>query len=247
MHLKCIGCEALARPIYWCAAQSPHIIDIELLRYGLHNTPTDLRARLQERINATDDAYDAIVLVYGLCGQASAGLRAQTTRVVIPRAHDCITLFLGSRTRYQHEFENHPGTYWYVQDYLERRDGSGSGLAIGAGSVAESESKYAEYIAKFGKENADYLMQVMGEWQKHYNRAAFIDFGIGDASHTQAQAQENAAQRGWTFERIAGDLVLVRRLLNGDWQNDFLIVEPGEQIAMSYDDDVMRCAQLGEK
>jgi hypothetical protein len=114
------------------------------------------------------------------------------------------------------------------------------------GSATELDHKYAGYIAKFGKENADYLMQVMGEWQKHYNRAAFIDFGIGDASRTQAQAQENAAQRGWTFERIAGDLMLVRRLLNGDWQNDFLIVEPDRQIEMSYDDDVMRCARIGE-
>jgi hypothetical protein len=168
MRLKCIGCEALARPIYWCAAQSPHTIDVEMLRYGLHKTPADLRARLQERINATDDAYDAIVLVYGLCGQASAGLRARTTRLVIPRAHDCITLFLGSRVRYQHEFENHPGTYWYVQDYLERRDSTGSSLAIGAGSAADLDKTYAEYVAKFGMENADYLMQVMGEWQKHY-------------------------------------------------------------------------------
>ena len=89
-------------------------------------------------------------------------------------------------------------------------------------------------------------MQVMGEWQKHYNRAVFVDFGIGDTSHGQTLAQENATQRGWTFERIAGDLVLVRRLLNGDWQNDLLIVEPGEQIVMSYDDDVMRCAGTGE-
>ena len=246
MRLKCIGCEALARPIYWCAAQSPHTIDVELLRYGLHNTPADLRARLQERIDATDDKYDAIVLVYGLCGQAVAGLRASTTRLVIPRAHDCITLFLGSRARYQHEFEHHPGTYWYVHDYLERRDSTGSGLAIGAGSAAESEKKYAEYVAKFGKDNADYLMQVMGEWQKHYNRAAFVDLGIGDAARTQAQAQENAAQRGWAFERITGDLMLVRRLLDGDWQNDFLIVEPGQQSEMSGDDDVMRCAQGAE-
>jgi len=246
MRLKCIGCEALARPIYWCAAQSPHTIDVEMVRYGLHNTPADLRARLQERINATDDAYDAIVLVYGLCGQASAGLRARTTRLVIPRAHDCITLFLGSRARYQHEFENHPGTYWYVQDYLERRDSTGSSLAIGAGSAADLDKTYAEYVAKFGKENADYLMQVMGEWQKHYNRAAFVDLGIGDAAYAQTQAQENAAQRGWTFERIAGDLVLIRHLLNGDWQNDFLIVEPGQQIEMAYDDDVMRGARVGE-
>lgn len=246
MRIKCLGCEALARLMYWCAAQSPHTIDIELLRYGLHNTPADLRARLQEQIDATDDTYDAIVLVYGLCGQASAGLRARQTRIVIPRAHDCITLFLGSRARYQDEFQSHPGTYWYAQDYLERRDSSGSSLAIGAGSAAESEKKYAEYVAKYGKENADYLMQVMGEWQKFYNRAAFIDFGISDTSHTLTQARENAAQRGWTFERVAGDLVLIRRLLNGDWENDFLIVEPGQQIEMAYDDDVMRCARIAE-
>jgi hypothetical protein len=246
MRLKCIGCEALARLIYWCAAQSPHTVDVEMLKYGLHNTPTDLRLRLQERIDATDETYDAVVLVYGLCGQASAGLRAKSAKLVIPRAHDCITLFLGSRARYQSEFESHSGTYWYVQDYLERRDGMGSGLAIGAGSAAETEAKYAEYVAKFGRDNADYLMQVMGEWQKHYKRAAFIDFGIGDSSQTQAQAQANAAQRGWEFERIAGDLVLVRRLLNGDWDNDFLIANPGEQIAMSYDDDVMCIAKHGD-
>jgi hypothetical protein len=246
MRIKCLGCEALARLTYWCAAQSPHTIDVELLRYGLHNTPADLRARLQERIDATDAAYDAIVLVYGLCGQASAGLRARHTRLVIPRAHDCITLFLGSRARYQDEFQNHPGTYWYAQDYLERRDSTGSSLVTGAGSAAEVESKYAEYVAKYGKENADYLMQVMGEWQKHYQRGAFIDFEIGDASPARAQAQEHATQRGWTFERVAGDLVLIRRLLNGDWANDFLIVAPGQQIEMAYDDDVMRCARVGE-
>jgi hypothetical protein len=246
MRLKCIGCEALARPIYWCAAQSPHTIDVELLRYGLHNTPADLRARLQDRLNATDHTYDAIVLVYGLCGQASAGLQARTTRLVIPRAHDCITLFLGSRARYQREFETQPGTYWYVQDYLERRDGTGSSLAIGAGSAVNADQTYAEYVVKYGKENADYLMQVMGEWQKHYSRAAFVDLGIGDASYAQAQAQTDAVQRGWTFERIVGDLGLIRCLLNGDWQDDFLIVEPGQQIEMSYDDDVMRCARIGE-
>ncbi|MCI0474898.1 MAG: DUF1638 domain-containing protein [Anaerolineales bacterium] len=246
MRIKCIGCEALARLMYWCAAQSPHTIDVELLRYGLHNTPADLRAQLQARIDATDAAYDAIVLVYGLCGQASAGIRTRQTQLVIPRAHDCITLFLGSRARYQDEFENHPGTYWYAQDYLERRDSTGSSLVTGAGSAAELEKKYAEYVAKYGKENADYLMQVMGEWQKHYDRAAFIDFGVGDTSSAQRQAEENAAQRGWTFERVAGDLVLIRRLLNGDWENDFLIVESGQQIEMSYDNDVMRCASSGE-
>ena len=31
-----------------------------------------------------------------------------------------------------------------------------------------------------------------------------------------------------------------RRLLDGDWERDFLVVRPGERVVMSYDDDVVR-------
>ena len=68
---------------------------------------------------------------YGLCGQATAGLTAAGLPVVVPRAHDCITLFLGSRREYQHQFEDFPGTYWYAQDYVERDDGSGRRACAG--------------------------------------------------------------------------------------------------------------------
>jgi hypothetical protein len=88
------------------------MVDIELFRRGLHNEPADLRGKLQARIDAlSGPPYDAIVMGYGLCGQASAGLIARGVPLVIPRAHDCITLFLGSRKRYQYQFENFPGTY----------------------------------------------------------------------------------------------------------------------------------------
>ena len=52
MRLKCLGCEALARLVYLCAAQSPHIVDVELFQLGLHNEPSDLQARLQGQIDA---------------------------------------------------------------------------------------------------------------------------------------------------------------------------------------------------
>jgi hypothetical protein len=43
----------------------------------------------------------------------------------------------------------------------------------------------------------------------------------------------------WMFEHMAGNLVLIKRMLDGDWGGDFLALEPGQQIAMSYDDDVI--------
>lgn len=243
MRLRCIGCDAIARPLYLCAAQSPHVVDVALLRRGLHNHPSDLRGRLQAEIEATEDGYDAVLLAYGLCGGATAGLVAHNVPVVMPRAHDCITVFLGSRERYRMEFEQHPGTYWYVQDYLERDDGSGEALlGVGAPSDDKLQETYEDYVGRFGKENADYLMETLGAWSDHYDRAAFIDLGVSEANAVEAQARAEAARRGWSFERIAGSLDLVRRLLAGDWSDDFLVLEPGWRLAMSYDEGIISAA-----
>jgi hypothetical protein len=250
MKLKCISCEVLARPIYLSAAQSPHIIDLELIQYGLHQHPQVLRNRIQTAIdNSRDKGYDAVLLAYGLCGKSTHGIQAPAQsdsqpglRLVIPRAHDCITLFLGSRERYNHEFMNTPGTYWYVQDYLERYDKSAGSLAIGANTSVDGEKTYIEYVEKYGKDNADYLMEIMGAWQSHYQRAGFIDLGVGESSRTAAQARGDADRRGWTYERLEGDMVLLRRLLFGDWNEDFLIVEPGNKITMTYDENILGCA-----
>jgi hypothetical protein len=190
---------------------------------------------------ASTDGYDAIVMGYGLCGQAVAGLTARQIPVIIPRAHDCITLFLGSRERYTREFEDNPGTYWYALDYIERDDGTGGSIALGSASDAGLDATYEEYVQKYGKDNADYLMEVMGAWQKHYKRAALIDLGVGDATAVAAQAQAEADRRGWIFEKVAGDMILVRRLIEGDWERDFLALQPGESVSMTYDFEVIGC------
>jgi hypothetical protein len=236
----CLACEVLARPLYLCAARSTHIIDIQLVQKGLHNTPVVLQQNLQEIVDRAE-GYDAILFGYGLCGQATAGLAARLTPLVIPRAHDCITLFLGSRERYQQQFTDFPGTYWYAQDYIEREDGSGAALSMGVGSDTDLAGVYDEYVQKYGKDNADYLMEVMGAWQQHYRRAAFIDMGVADGAVVEARAQAEATRRGWTFDRLTGDLVLIRRLLNGDWDADFLLVPPGQQVVMTYDEGVIGC------
>ncbi len=243
MRLLVLSCEVLARELYYCAATSPHIVNIQLLKRGLHNTPDVLRGEIQKRIDETtaSDA-DAICLGYGLCGNALAGVVARHVPLVLPRAHDCITLYLGSRARYHEEFTGHPGTYYYAMDYIERSDGQDSGLTgLGAVSDARRKEVYDEYVQKYGAENADYLMEVMGGWTAHYDRAAFIDLGIGDSSAVEAAARADAERRGWTFDRLAGSLVLVRKLLHAEWDADFLKVDPGSTIVVSYDHGVVGC------
>ena len=102
MRIKCIACDVLARPVYLAAAHSSHVVDVVFERFGLHINPKNLRQVLQAHINAADqlDCYDAVILAYGLCGQVVHGLQAGAIPLVIPRAHDCVTLFLGGRERY---------------------------------------------------------------------------------------------------------------------------------------------------
>ena len=244
MRLKCLGCDALARLVYQCAAWSPHIVDVELFQLGLHSQPPDLRERLQRRVDAAaGQGYDAILLAYGLCGQATAGLTARDTPLVIPRAHDCITLFIGDRTRYQDQFTRNPGTYWYALDYVERRDSDGMTLSLGASTEDDMPTVYADYVERFGKDNADYLMEVMGAWKNHYQRAVFIDMGVGDGAAVEAQTRGEAARRGWSFDKMGGDIGLIRRLLTGDWGTDFLVLQPGECVTMTYGSDIIAAQQ----
>ena len=239
MRLKCFSCESLARPVYYSAAHSPHLVDVVLVERHLHN-PDEIRGRLQGMIDAAEgQGYDAILLTFGLCGQATSGLMARTIPLVIPRAHDCITLFLGNRVRYLQEQAKEPGTYWYAQDYIERNSGGSAALAMGSPTDTDTQAMYEKYVNKYGKAKADRLMEVMSEWLTHYKRAVYLDINLGDGSATEAQARAEAERRNWQFERITADLNLIRRLLDGQWNADFLVVPPGQTVVMTYDDDII--------
>lgn len=240
-----LGCAALTRSLQTLAEQSPHTIDIRMYRQGLHDHPKSLHTMLQEAIDTIlPGECDAILLAYGICGGTTLNLTARHTPLVLPRAHDCITLYLGSRQRYQEEFDAHPGTYWYSQDYLENND-SGAAVGLGAASSKRAEEVYAQYVEKFGEENAQYLMEVMGEWGQHYDRAVFIDTGTDDGARYEQIARDEAERRGWLFERRQGDRRLIELMLNGNWSEDeFLIVQPGETIIQAGDDGIVRAKPI---
>ncbi|MBN1679236.1 MAG: DUF1638 domain-containing protein [Anaerolineae bacterium] len=245
-HFVALTCEALARSLYAVAAAAPHTISIRLFRQGLHNTPNTLRDTLQAEIDTIQPGTcDAIVLAYGMCGLSTVGLTAWHTPLVIPRTHDCIAIYLGSHQRYQVEFDTNPGTYWYSLDYMERNE-AGAAVALGAASLGAMDGVYEDYVARYGQDNADYLMEVMGEWGKHYNRAVYIDMGTGDGHAYEQMARDEAARRGWTYERKQGDPRLLRLLVSGDWPEDeFLVVPPGNRITQAAGDGLIQVERVG--
>jgi hypothetical protein len=122
LRLQFIVCQVLQREAYYCASRTRNIVDVVLMPQGLHQTPDKLRAEVQKALDRSEDGagktYDATLLGYGLCSNGIVGLTSKIP-VVVARGHDCMTLLLGSRTRYKDYFESHRGTYWYSPGWIE--------------------------------------------------------------------------------------------------------------------------------
>jgi hypothetical protein len=245
MRLALVTCDMLVAPMRQLAAASAHEVVISELSASLHAEPLPLRARIQaeiDRIEADDVDAEAILLGYGLCGGATAGLVARRRPLVLPRAHDCATLFLGSRERYGREHAATPGTYWFTEDNVARGNAL-LGWQLGdAGRSDGVRATYEGFVERYGEDNAGYLMETLGAWRAHYERGAFLETGLAADGRAREEARRESEARGWRFETVATDLGLLERLLAGVWEADFLVVPPGETVAMSYDGDVVRVA-----
>ena len=234
MRLLLIACKVLYREFCYYAAISRNLVELSFLEQGLHNEPAKLRERAQAEIDAADEGggYDAILLGYGLCSNGVEGLRSSKHKLVVPRAHDCITFFLGSKERYAACFREHPGTYWYTPGWIETN---------GAADKPRYDAVYREYVAKYGEDNARYLFEVLQAWIEHYDRAAYVDLGFCDNARYREHTKGVAAERRWEYVEVDGDPRLVIDLLEGNWDSErFLVVEPGEAVRASHDECILR-------
>lgn len=242
---KVIACEILYRETCACAAASLSVTDPVFMPKGLHDIGKEkMRLRLQAAIDAVDpERYDAILLVYGLCNLGVQGLTSRLP-LVIPRAHDCITLLMGSRHAYQAYFDQHPGTYFKSPGWVERETADLTDDQTIPTQLGINHT-YQEYVDQYGEENAEYLMSVLGDWLHQYQRLTYIDTGTGRAEADIQMAQAEAVKRNWDFETIRGELSLLRRLLDGDWNpEDFLVIQPSEQIVATYGSEIVAAAPV---
>jgi len=252
MHLKIIACGVLRRELYHVAARARHAVDITLLPQGLHDNSDTCRQMLQDEADAASpDRYDAVLLGYGLCNNAMAGVRAGPLPLVVPRAHDCITLLLGSRERYQRLFAEAPGTYWFSSGWIECRQKRGEPFAPrpNSGLGPEYHADWNELVAKYGEENARYLAEFMSGWETEYTRGVLIRFPFDRHLGLEAEVRDLCAEKGWAYAEVDGDLALLEAGLHvpdAEWDTDrFLVLAPGQAVRASFDEGILAAEPVG--
>lgn len=232
--LAVIACNVLEDEVRHLAAGQRHIHSLAFMPQGLHNEPARLQRELQGAVARAeaDPAVDAIALVYGLCSRGVENLEHDRCPIVIARAHDCVTLFLGDKDRYAAYLREHPGTYWYSPGWIKSHAPPGPD---------RTEKLRREYAAKFEPDEVEYLMEMEAHWIANYDRAAYVGLGIGETQGDVDYTKRCAACLGWNFDQVKGDPALLRALLAGEWdERRFLVVPPRHVIRLTADESIIR-------
>ncbi|MBE6014867.1 MAG: DUF1638 domain-containing protein [Lachnospiraceae bacterium] len=245
MRLKLIGCKLLQREIASIIAKTDNIVDVTLIRQDYHQTPEILRKVLQEEIDAiesgndrhtndtTVNEVDAIAIVYGLCSNATLGIKSSKYKLVIPKAHDCSTLLMGSKEAYASFFEENGGSYVYSRGWLEL-------------GINEDEQKLErlrkEFMEKFEDEDTvEYLLSIEKDMLKNYDTAVFLNWPGFTPPEMEEEVKKIAADHEWKYKRVDGNNSLLKDLIEGNWDPDrFVCLEPGQELAATYDEQVIK-------
>lgn len=192
----------------------PPNMEYEVLDLSLHFSPAALKSALQNAVNASAAGTDNILLGYGLCSKAVVGLKAEGCTLVMPRVDDCIAIFLGSQAAYKQQLYSVPGTYYLTKGWMK-----------------EACTPFGEYdilVERYGEEKARWLLnQIL----KHFTRLAFINTGPYKLEDCMARAQCTAERFGLQYEEIQGSDTLIKKMLYGPWDDDFVIAASGKTIS----------------
>ena len=194
----------------------PPDISYEMLDFGLHFRPENLKNTLQEAIDKSAKDAEIIILGYGLCSNGAVGLKApETATIVIPKVHDCIAIFLGSHDAYMQRLKEEKGTFFLAKGFIE----------VGDTPLEE----YRRTVERHGKEIADRVMKTMFA---HYKRILFVNTGHNEIGKYRDHAQRAAKQLNLRYEEMRGSRVLINKMIHGPWDEEFIIARPGETITL---------------
>jgi len=250
----CIACGVFRTDLEALRNETTLDSDVVYLPGGLHNEPGRLRRELQEAIDGAQD-YGRIVILYGLCGRGVVGLRSRGVPLVLPRVHDCISLFLGGAAEYRKQFAHAPGTYyisagWY-DEQVQPRGSRRSVSPDGSGKV-----RYPEHVIestdpqrlreRYGRENAEEISGFLNSWKSNYTRGVYIDTGSDRETDIERYARNLAEENGWEYQRLRGSRSLIRRALGARTSDaDILVVPPGHEIIQDTAGGVVSSAPVG--
>lgn len=213
MHL--IACEVFRPELERLTRAMRNAPEVTYLEQGLHDTPDELRRRVQQAVDALEAKGETIIfLAYGLCGRGLTGVTGHTATLILPRVHDCIPVLLGATQEQANESSLGGGTYWLSPGWLRYSQTS---------FIQNREKRFKEYEERFGTDSAAYLIELEGSWLRNYTNACLILWeGWEDERELVRTAKAVAGDAGLGYRELPGDPNFIQALLDGGKDGRFM-------------------------
>jgi hypothetical protein len=184
------------------------------LEFGLHNEPDKLKISLQNAIDAVEPDAETILLGYGLCSRSVTGLKSVKCTLVIPKIDDCIGIFLGSLDEYNRQHSKEPGTLYFTKGWIEAHE--------------NPYDQMPDLVKKYGEAKAKSYFKIL---IKNYTRMVFINTGNYKIESYRERVIVSAKELNLRYEEIKGSNALIKKMLFGQWDGEFVIAPPGKAIS----------------
>ncbi|MGN1154871.1 MAG: DUF1638 domain-containing protein [Agathobacter sp.] len=186
-------------------------LPIVWLERGYHNTPELLRKKIQETVNELQDQ-DELLLCFGLCGNGTAGITSAKSRLILPRFDDCLNMLLCDGSRSCRGLVQ-TGTMYLTNGWTK-----------------DSESflqQYDKLLEEYDEETRDDIIEMM---YAHYSSVTVIDTGCYPMEDVMDYARKTSDLLELDLKTAPGYTIMLEKLFSGDWDENFIIVEPGDTI-----------------
>ncbi|PAW79951.1 MAG: hypothetical protein B9S32_01085 [Verrucomicrobia bacterium Tous-C9LFEB] len=175
--------------------------EIRWVDSAAHSCTDNLRESIQRELDLISDSeIDTVILSFGFCGNAVAGLKTGAFRLIIPKSADCIAMLL-------HPHAKQTGKYYITPGWLRK------------GSVW---SDYKRCCSKYGEVKADKIFKVMLAGYEHISTIRTESVELTPDYYVTAD--EMSRDLKLQHEVVPGRIDFFVKLLAGPWDDEFIIV-----------------------
>lgn len=212
MSIGILACGALVP--YVRAAQNVVKVDYPIVEIdrNYHDRPNILRRMLEDAIAKFPEEVDTILAAMGACGNCWSNLSCKC-RLVIPRMDDCVTILLHTDDEWHPNLKK-AGHFYQIDEENEH---------------FRPVSIYHSLCEKYGNRRAKLICDRMFD---SYTNVDIVDTGVFDchAEDYVEKIQKDADFIQVPLGFVEGSNRVLEKLVSGDWDDQFLIVEPEQEI-----------------
>ena len=209
-----LACSSLTEYVEAAQKKTGTNLPVVYLNRIYHRDPAEMQEHIKTELARMPEGIDTVLVCMGFCGGSWDKVQSRC-RLVIPRVDDCVSLLLQTGDEPVSNLKA-PGHL-----YVRAKDPS-----------TESFKAIFERMAKAYHVDEETAEKHHRDWMNLYNTISIMDTGINDSRRPEYAAivKKDADWLDAKTEYVKAGIHLLEKLFTGQWDDQFLVLEPGRAV-----------------